>query len=68
MNIEKYIAELIKLRQAHGPNLEVMRASTSGVIVKSPLPRIAFRHKRNRTSFHGPDDLDKDKGERVVRV
>jgi hypothetical protein len=68
MLIDKYIEELTKLRQAHGPGLEVMRASTTGVAVKSPLPRIGYRHKRNRARFWSDDSLDKDKGEKVVRV
>lgn len=68
MLIDKYIEELTKLRQAHGPDLEVMRISASGFISKAPLPRMAYRHQKLRTSFHEAHHYDSDRGEKVVRV
>ncbi len=70
MLIDQYIAELTKLRNAHGPDLEVMRVSTVGYVTKAGLPRLAhMRNDKPRTQLFSPEnDLDRFKGAKVVRV
>lgn len=70
MTIDQYIAELTKLRQAHGPGLDVTRASGQllGTFVKAPLPRIAYTHVKRPRCYFDKDDLDQYKGDKVVRV
>jgi hypothetical protein len=69
MKIDKYIAELTKLRQAHGPDLEITRRTGEfhGVLRKAPLPRIAHTKKGTKAPFTS-NDRDADKGEKVVCV
>jgi hypothetical protein len=76
MLIDKYIEEMVKLRQAHGPELEVLR-STAAVdsdvsnrkAIKAGLPRIANRQiGHHRTLFRDGVDPDRLKGEKVVVI
>jgi hypothetical protein len=74
MLIDKYIEELVKLRQAHGAELEVMRttnaidgAVSARVAVKAGLPRLAHKQKgHTRTLFRDGQDPDRLKGDKVV--
>lgn len=70
MQIDKYITELVKLRQTYGPNLEVVRRKDgilSTTTTKALLPRLAnMRSDQPRVLFNTDNDLDKNKGERVV--
>lgn len=69
MEIDKYIAELTKLRQTHGPGLEVVTNGAVGPFKKAPLPRVAWVHKEKPKSFFVVGgDPDRLKGDKVVRV
>lgn len=69
MLIDKYIEELTKLRQAHGPDLEVVNTNDLGMLKKAPLPRIGWRNKNQpRCVFVPGSDRDANRGEKVVRV
>lgn len=68
MDLETYIAELTKLRQAHGGKVQVVqRTIVNGVLTKKgAIPRIASLRNDNKRVLFGKDDLDKFKGEKVV--
>jgi len=68
MEIDKFIAELTKLRQTYGPGLTVMQLSAfGGGLKKATLPRIAHTKKDNpRALFSVSHRFDRDKGDRVV--
>jgi hypothetical protein len=68
MLIDKYIEEMTKLRQAHGPELEVVNTTDLGMVKKAPLPRIGWRYLGRKCAFTPGRDNDKDRGEKVVRV
>jgi len=68
MQIDKFIAELTKLRQTYGPNIEVMQLAVgSRSVSKASLPRIAHTKADNpRALFSVVNDLDRNKGLRIV--
>jgi len=68
MQIDKFIAELVKLRQTYGPDITVMQLATgTRIISKAALPRIAHAKADNpRTLFSVANDFDRNKGERIV--
>jgi hypothetical protein len=69
MLIDKYIQEMVKLRQAHGPELDVVKQLNGEVVGKAALPRLAHMHTKNtRTMFRDGQDEDRYKGKKVVRV
>lgn len=69
MTLDQYIAELTKLRQAHGPDLQVIRVSSSGYVTKASLPGVTWLRKdKVKTLFKVGLDLDQIKGDKVVRV
>jgi hypothetical protein len=68
MLIDKYIEEMTKLRQAHGPELEVVRTSAIGTHLKAPLPRLAWTYVGKKCEFRPGEDPDKARGKKVVRV
>lgn len=69
MDLETYIGELTKLRQAHGGKVQVVqRTGVSTATKKAGLPRMGNLRNDNTRSLHGASQLDKFKGEQVVIV
>ena len=68
MKIDQYIAELQKIRANHGADLEVMATSVLDGTTKAGIPRVENMHARHRRLFRNGQDLDSDKGQKVVRV
>lgn len=68
MQIDKYIAEFVKLRQTYGPGLEVMQLTAgSRTLTKAALPRIGHAKADNpRVLFSIANNLDREKGPRIV--
>lgn len=67
MQLQKMIDALIRLRQEHGPELQVIVKTDVGLRIAG-LPRVRHRNVRHpkRRLFVPGSDLDKDKGEAVV--
>jgi len=69
MLIDRYIEELTKLRQVHGPDLQVVTNGGFGSARKAPLPRIRWMLLKRPTLFWLTGvDPDRERGEKVVRV
>lgn len=67
MKIDEYIAHLVKLRQSHGPDLMVMAKAGQGATTKkAQLPRMAHLRKDQPRTLFAVNDLDKNRGEKVV--
>ena len=64
MKIDKYIEAMQKLRNEHGPDMEVVNAEG----VKKPLPRVGYMHVKRRALWVDGTDLDKDRGAKVVKA
>lgn len=67
MDIDKYIEELAKLRQANGPGLQVVSLSPTGLALRpAVLPRVAYNRKGQSKSLWSTSDFDANKGDKVV--
>lgn len=70
MKIDRYIELLVKLRQEHGPDLQVVTSGVRcGPFRKAESPCARYAHKEHPKLYFLPgQDPDRLRGEKVVRV